>query len=334
MGAVKLCGPREMAPYCVLLMIADEADDFGVAIIGREKLAQASRCDERTVDRALEKLEAGGWLCVRRRLWRNKCNVYFVNLEKIGVILSPDARLSGFHLALRKLHGDNLSPIFAEKPSEAERAAVPGAKSVQKPVEPFFSPDGIGDTAEISGDIPQGEQATSGREQVTLRPGIGDKLCHPSLMSRTVPDVPEESVVPAPLPPTGGEAPAAESPIVEKPSPAADQHEADLRAAESWSLLKFRLKQELNELPRNRFFRPVKPDETDYDACFRDWWLAGLQHDVSSVTFRTEASDARWTRPGIAKHHLRLERLAREIFHIPRTRAVTFTVQQPAEQAA
>lgn len=176
MGGVWSCGPADQTSMIVLLAIADQADDFGFAVVAHETIAAKSRCSVRTVIRQIDQLESDQWLYVGRKMWNGKANVYFVNIEKIGVSVSPKSVMSPWHVQLRKAKGDKLSRIFLPRNS--------------------------GDTKEFSGDNPQPPQVTPVQAQVTKSPVSGDTGVTPSIKnhhypSRTINDV--EPVTPTPM---------------------------------------------------------------------------------------------------------------------------------------
>jgi len=122
---------------------------------------------------------------------------------------------------------------------------------------------------------------------------------------------------------------------VEKPR--SDEPRAPSEAVKNlFAKLKAQLKQELIEMPSHPNFTPIAHGENDYDVCFRSWWLAWLDVTDDGNTklwlFMTEASAPGWTAPGIAKYVVRLVRLAREIFRIPREHKVRFVVRATEEE--
>lgn len=172
MGAVFQVGPPEQSPAFVLLAIADNADDFGFACPSHDTIAAKARCDRRTVIRQIDFLEREGWLKVVRKIINGKSNAYFLNLAKLGVTLSPDARRSPLHSTLLKRNGDILSRIFAPKKS--------------------------GDTKKFSGDNLPPSQVTPEQSQVTFEGGSGDTRCHLNLLTVIQPSGEPNS----PLPPS------------------------------------------------------------------------------------------------------------------------------------
>ena len=79
-------GPEDLAQHSVMMALADNADDFGVAWPGHELLARKSRLSVRSVIRVLEALESGGWLVKRKRRAgeHRRGNVYELNLARLG----------------------------------------------------------------------------------------------------------------------------------------------------------------------------------------------------------------------------------------------------------
>ena len=193
-----MCGPREEGLCFLMCALAENADDFGFCFPSIATLAQKTRVDERTVKRRIKMLELEGWVRIGRKVVNRKGNVYFIDLGKLGVTVSPEARISPLHLKFLKLSQDNLSPIpeaDAQRVSTPQTGAVPGSKAV--PSASFFVPEKSGDTKQFSGDNPQPGQGTAARSQgaavqgqVTPGAGIGDKLCPPSssLNAQMTPD--------------------------------------------------------------------------------------------------------------------------------------------------
>jgi len=78
-------GPDDIGQHSVMLALADNSDEGGVAWPGIELLARKSRHSERQVTRVLAALEAGGWLTIRRRVRgvRRRCSEYMLNLARL-----------------------------------------------------------------------------------------------------------------------------------------------------------------------------------------------------------------------------------------------------------
>ncbi|GGA80847.1 hypothetical protein GCM10011507_35090 [Edaphobacter acidisoli] len=89
MGMVFDGGPEDLGQHSVLLALADNADDAGVAWPGDELLARKSRLSVRQLIRVRAALEAEGWFTVarRRRVVRDGeqryGNLYQLNLAKL-----------------------------------------------------------------------------------------------------------------------------------------------------------------------------------------------------------------------------------------------------------
>lgn len=87
-------GPEDLGQHSVMLAMADNADDYGVAWPGIDLLARKSRLSERQVTRVLAALEADGWLTIQRRVRgiRRRCSEYRLNLARLrsGVSSAAD----------------------------------------------------------------------------------------------------------------------------------------------------------------------------------------------------------------------------------------------------
>jgi Helix-turn-helix domain len=152
MGAVMDVGPGKLRLRMALVAIADNADDYGFAVLSMETIASKSVCDVRTAIRTIQALEQEGWLQVRRRVLGGKANVYFVNVEKLGVVQNERSQRSKLwpefeRLLAKQKSGDKMSPKSGVDKSPA---------------------------AEKSGDNSQGVQ-------VTKQPDSGDKTALPIL---------------------------------------------------------------------------------------------------------------------------------------------------------
>lgn len=75
-------GPEDLGQHSVMLALADNSDEGGLAWPGNALLARKSRLSERQVTRVLAALEDGGWLTIRRRVrgLRRRCSEYQLNL--------------------------------------------------------------------------------------------------------------------------------------------------------------------------------------------------------------------------------------------------------------
>jgi sulfur relay (sulfurtransferase) complex TusBCD TusD component (DsrE family) len=109
MGAVFERGPEDRTQAFVLLAIADNSDDFGFACPSVETIAAKARCDKRTVLRVLVALQKDGWMVVRKKMMFGKGNGYFINLQRIGVTLSPKSKKSPMHIEVLHRTGDSKS---------------------------------------------------------------------------------------------------------------------------------------------------------------------------------------------------------------------------------
>lgn len=194
MGAVMRCGPMRVRLRLALAGIADNADDFGFALLSMATIASKSLCDERTAIRVVQELERERWLTVHRRVVDGKGSVYVVNVDKLGIVPDQKSRKSPWHVAFdrgtklrevpahdtmppvkRQNSGDKMSPELAGKSSyDPKSLRLIDLKLGRKPEEesgdilspefcdsPFLSPE--------SGDNSQGVQ-------VTFSGGSGDIL--------------------------------------------------------------------------------------------------------------------------------------------------------------
>jgi hypothetical protein len=158
MGAVLEFGPAKLRMRMVLVSIADNADDYGFAVLSMETIAAKAVCDVRTAIRTIQALERDGWLTVRRRVLGGKASVYFVNVDRLGVERNAKSRRSPLwaeieRLLTKKKSGVKVSP-----------------ESVTRPVDSLF-------LLQTSGDISQGGQVTKPAES-------GDKTALPILKNR------------------------------------------------------------------------------------------------------------------------------------------------------
>jgi DNA-binding transcriptional MocR family regulator len=78
-------GPPSQAERFVLLAIADNASDAGVAYPSIASLARKTCMTERGIQKILRRLEAGGWLFTDAREGRKNCNLYTIFAAKKGV---------------------------------------------------------------------------------------------------------------------------------------------------------------------------------------------------------------------------------------------------------
>lgn len=282
MGAVFHCGPPEQTPAFIMLAIADNADDYGFACPSHDTIAAKARCDRQTVIRHLKHLEGEGWLRTAKKLINGKGNAYFLNLQKLGVTLSPETRRSALHTALIKRHGDNLIPISA--------------------------PEKSGNTKPFSGDNPQPPQVTFAASQVTKEGGSSITRCDTNHLTH------EPSFV----------EPSAD--LNFPPTPQGGQEDFSMR----WSAFKLALKQYLASMPETlmeaKGFREIRAGQSDYDVCFRDWWLVEVQQRPQGYVFITHADEEGATEAGMVKYSARIERLAKNYFQMPRTSQLSFVL--------
>jgi hypothetical protein len=106
--------------------------------------------------------------------------------------------------------------------------------------------------------------------------------------------------------------------------------ELALEDISGWNLLRMRLKQDLASTPVGvaARFGVVKPGESDYDACFRDWWVLERRDETTRVVLVTGAGDADATEAGIRKYSARLDALARGALRDGRGRKFVFEVRR------
>ena len=180
-GAVFQEGPAVLRPRMVLAAIAEAADDHGFACLSMETIAMKTVCKStRTAMRNVEWLEARGWLSVvRKAAGDGKGNVYFVNIDRLGVRLNPKSRKNDWHLAFERKYpglreqawgrgsGDNMAREPAAEPIESAQENGPSDT---------MSPD-FGGEEGYSGDI-------SGATQVTFPTDSGDISAFPILKNR------------------------------------------------------------------------------------------------------------------------------------------------------
>lgn len=186
MGAVMVAGPRAMRLRLALVAIADNADDFGFAAPSIETIAAKAACDPRTAMRVVQQLEREGWMKVKRRVVDGRGSVYFVDVEKLGVVPDAKSRKSEWHLQFEKQMKraddarDKVSPVA--KP-EKQRADVSSPENGNDAAS--AKSDESGDKLSCvnlflpadSGDIPQGGQVTIHRDS-------GDKTADPILKNQ------------------------------------------------------------------------------------------------------------------------------------------------------
>lgn len=166
-GAVWQRGPLVVRERMLLAAITDNADDYGFACVAIETLAAKVLCTPRTIMRLLGALEREGWLLVKRKAMNGRGNLYFVNVTKLGVVLSERARMSEWHrqflgtaaagAAVRKATGtgDRMSRETAQRPVFTGSRAVSGDKvsrenePAQNPVESTVDEGGSGDISGV-----------------------------------------------------------------------------------------------------------------------------------------------------------------------------------------
>jgi hypothetical protein len=271
------CGPAEMLPKFLLIAIADNADDFGFAFPSQDTLAQKICCDNRTVMRRLEQLEAQGWLTIYRKAVHGRANAYLINLAKIGVTVSPAARQSPLFTRVLRMLGDTESPIHP--------------------------PEGDGDTDAFSGDFPQPRQVTKPAAQVTATPAqvtlghlTGDTRSHPN---RKEP----------PREPSG-------EPSVSEP-PNEENRPRSIDATTMGDGERFgRMKLELKDLFKAGTPLAAENVSTvdAYERCFRDWWLVRIEPGDTLTCIVTEAACRKATVRGLVQHQARVRRAAATAF--------------------
>ena len=148
-------GPNDQAERLILLAIADNADDGGMAFPGITLLAQKSCMSERHCMRVIQKMETDGWMLVQRRAtgFARKGNVYRLNVTKLAV--SHDTAMS-------LQNSRDITSLDAKK-----RIAN---KGTYKPSSDTMSP-------EKSHDKMSPHQVTSEQSQVTKSPTSSDIAC-------------------------------------------------------------------------------------------------------------------------------------------------------------
>jgi hypothetical protein len=189
MGAVMTGGPRQLRQRMVLVAIADNADDFGFAVLSIETIASKAVCEARTAMRMVQALERGDWLRVQRRVTGGKGSVYFVNVDRLGLVPDARSRKSEMHQAFARtlknpFSGDKMSP-----------ESKPGAEAVLKSLGISCLEEGAKDDTE-SGDkmspenglpavdiffVPEKSGDNSQGVQVTKTSESGDILTLPIL---------------------------------------------------------------------------------------------------------------------------------------------------------
>lgn len=93
-------GPDQHGELIVLLAIADWADDYGVAWPSMARLAEKARCDRRTAQRIVRRLEDKGYLSTAlggiREGDRRVSNRYSINLSQLrGGVMPPQQNRGG-----------------------------------------------------------------------------------------------------------------------------------------------------------------------------------------------------------------------------------------------
>lgn len=89
----------------------------------------------------------------------------------------------------------------------------------------------------------------------------------------------------------------------------------------TWGRFRDGLRRQLENAPLKHLnFTQVVKGEWDFNACFRDWWLIGLEPPGERAKgpprLLTEADDARATSEGLRKYRKRIEALSREHFGV------------------
>jgi hypothetical protein len=275
--------------------MANYADAFGFLFPSIANIAADSRCDVRTTMRQIAELEAAGWIYCARKVLNGKSNVYFMNLEKLGVRVPPDAQRNAVFMRLLKTHGVAMSPIFASEKSS--------------------------DTDLFSSDNPQPPQVTKATAQVTKEGGSSDIACPPnrynhqeSIRQGTV-----NGVEPVPPTPAGGRSKITVS-----------DPELQAKYTALWERMRLSLKPDLSVQHPN--FRPIRAGKNDWDLCFSAWWLTSILATDGVWTFVTEAADEAATETGIAKYQARLKSRVQLYFGVPEGAGIAFVVRKPQTQ--
>ena len=339
-GAVKQRGPKAGPLHHTLMVLADESDDFGFACPSVESIAHGSRCSERQAMRRLQRLEKDGWIRVQRKVFRGEmANAYFINLDRLGVVPTGKSRRSPLWTNVQRLlraleSRDKVSLLNGvlkfEKTPESVDLPENGDLFPDNSAGDILSPENEPETELTSAELRVSGQIAAKAVEKLPKSGetddsAGDKVsrdkCHPRHLTSDIQGQPFNSLTRyypvterPPLPPQGGA-------------------ELGLEDFSSWSLLRTRLKSELASVPAGvaSRFGTVKPGESDYDACFRDWWLSGRRDEAKRVVLVTGASDPETTRTGVAKYASRLDALARSVFRGVNGRKVVVEVEaEPA----
>jgi len=319
MGAVINCGPQDRTQFCVMMALANYADDFGFAYPSIETIAANSRCDMRTTRRQISNLEAEGWLYCARKAVGGKSNAYILNIGKIGVTVPPNGKRSPLFLKLYKSLGVTMTPIFAPEKSEG---TVPPEHLKNDDFDE--NSEDIGDFSE---DNPQPLTGQDEQSQRTFEGGSEDIACPPNRYNRQEPSG-TVSLEPPTLPSRGEGA-------VQTPSPAETGPDPGKPAARPWPKFIAALKSQMYDIPigveTGKRWKQVKNGEHDFVACFSGWWLEQMQRNSAGITFVTFAEDEAATEAGIAKYRKRLTRLLGEFFDLPKNEPVSFKVLRAEE---
>lgn len=186
MGAVMVAGPRAMRLRLALVAIADNADDFGFAAPSIETIAAKAACDPRTAMRVVQQLEREGWMKVKRRVVDGRGSVYFVDVEKLGVVPDAKSRKSEWHLKFEQQMKrsedarDKVSPVAKQDKQRADGSSPAngdGAASAKC--------EESGDTLScVNLFLPQDSGDNSQGGQVTIHRDSGDKTAVPILKNQ------------------------------------------------------------------------------------------------------------------------------------------------------
>ena len=116
--AVGYRGPADWRPKSVLLALAENADDFGFALLGQERIAQfAGLRSTKQVSRLLAALAAEGWLKAIAKAVDGCGSVYFLNRAKLGVVGEPKREKSPRHVEFAQRTGITAETVsFAQLP--------------------------------------------------------------------------------------------------------------------------------------------------------------------------------------------------------------------------
>ncbi len=196
--------------YTVLLMIAERANDQGVAWCSRSDIATRARISERQVKRAIAKLEASGELLVLRGAGRGNTNIYGIvaGLDHEGreAVASQMRQVAGAayrngkgDISGRK--GDTVSSFSCPEKGTFEHekgtfvtkkgtlATEKGTSMSPEPLEPSIEPsrepvEGAASAAPAPPPEPPQEKATGGKQKRRKRGnGKSPYADHPAVLA-------------------------------------------------------------------------------------------------------------------------------------------------------